>query len=171
MALNLEQSSGLTANFGNPVFANSGGANAQVSTTNATVYAINGQTYAGAIKASAVYTNLNDIQTGAAPTAIVGGKAAVVVTCFDTAGALRFAQGPIVDYTLTNPVAGQAILQMPSIPAGFCPIAYQVIKNKNTAGTAGWTYGASNFNASNLSFETAVQVCQLPNLAVANASA
>lgn len=170
MAYNLEQSSGLTAQFGNAVFANSGAANAQVATSNATTYAISGLAYNVAAKTSAVYANTNDMNTGVAAVSIVGAKAAVVVTGFDASGNLRFVQGPIVDFP-SGAVAGQVTLPLPSIPNGFAPIAYQVIKNKNTAGTAAWTYASSNFNASNLSFETAVQLAQMPNSAVYNASA
>lgn len=167
MALNLEQSSGLTAQLGNAVYANSGAANTNISTTNATVYAINGVAYSGAIKAAAAAptTDFN----GKTPTAILGGQAAVVVIGFDASGNLQFLQGPVASYT--NQVAVSTELQLPGIPAGFCPIAIQVIKNKNTAGTAGWTFGTSAFNAASVSFETAIQVIQLPNYGIFNQSA
>ena len=167
MALNLEQSSGLTAQFGNAVYANSGAANTNISTTNATTYCLSGVAYSGAIKAAAAAptTDFN----GKAPTAILGAQAAVVVIGFDSSGALQFLQGPVTAYT--NQVALSTHLVKPAIPAGFCPIAYQVIKNKNTAGTAGWTFGTSNFNAASVSFETAVQVAQLPNFGLFNQTA
>lgn len=169
MSLNLEQSSGLTAQFGNAVFANSGAANTNVSTTNATTYSINGFAYNAAAKAAAASatTDFNS----KTPTTILGGQAAVVVTGFDASGNLQFLQGPVVSYNLVNPQALQTLLPLPAIPSGFCPIAYQVIKNKNTAGTAGWVYGTGLFNASNLSFETAVQIAQLPNTGIYNQSA
>lgn len=167
MAQNLEQSSGLSANFGNTVFANSAGANAQVLTTTATTISTNGVISNFAIRATAVYASLLDAATGLAPPAILGGKAAVVVTGV-LAGALAFVQGPIVAH---SGAIGGTILPLPPIPNGFVPIAYQVIKNNNTAGTAGWVYGAGVFNAANLSFEPAIQVCQLPNFGIVNVSA
>lgn len=170
MSLSLENSTGLTANFGNTVFSSSGAANAQVLTTTATTIATNGVITNFAIRATAVYTSVLDANTGVAPPTILGAQGAVVVTGV-SGGVLAFVQGPIVTYPVSPAAAiGQVAFPLPSIPAGFVPIAYQVIKNKNTAGTAGWTYGASAFNAANLSFETAVQVCQLPSAGILNAS-
>lgn len=168
MALNLEQGSGYTAQFGNAVYANSAGANTNISTTNATTFTINGVQYnVAAIGAAAAPAT--DVRTGVAPPAILGAQCAVVVIGLNASGALRFVQGPIVSFPAGSAI-GDAVMQLPPMPANFCPIAYQVIKNKNTAGTAGWTFGTSNFNASNLSFETAVQLHTLPNTGIANAA-
>lgn len=168
MAYNLEQGAGYTAQFGNAVYANSGGANTNISTTNATTWTINGVAYnSAAIGAAAAPTT--DVRTGVAPPAILGAQAAVVVIGLNASGALRFVQGPIASFP-SGSAAGDVVLTLPPIPANFCPIAYQVIKNKNTAGTAGWTFGTSNFNASNLSFETAIQVHTLPTTGIVNAA-
>lgn len=172
MALQLAQSSNLTACFGAAGFANSGAANSQVLTATAVTLSTAGVASNFAIRSTAVYASTNDARTGVAPPAILGAQAAVVVAGV-VAGALVFTQGPIVSFPAGS-IAGDVSLQVPPIPAGFVPIAYQVIKNKNTAGTAPWTYANATtglFNASNLSFETAVQLCQLPGAAVSNASA
>jgi hypothetical protein len=167
MALSLEQSSNITAQFGNATYANSGAASTNISTSAATTFAIKGLAYNAAIQAAAAAptTDFNS----KTPPAILGAQAAVVVIGFNASGALQFLQGPVQSYT--NQVALSALLPLPAIPDGFCPIAYQVVKNKNTTGTAGWTFGTSLFNASNVSFETAVQVAQLPSAGVYNQSA
>lgn len=168
MALNLEQGSGYTAQFGNAVYANSGAANTNVSTTTATTFTIGGVQYnVAALTAAAAPTT--DVRTGVAPPAILGAQAAVVVIGLNASGALRFVQGPIVAFPSGSAI-GDVVLPLPPIPANFCPIAYQVVKNKNTAGTAGWTFGTSNFNAANVSTETAVQLHTLPNAAITNAA-
>lgn len=170
MSLNLENASGLTAQFGNAVYANSAAGNSNVSTTNVTTYAIAGFAYNVAAKAAAAFTNLNDFRTGLLPVAVLGGQAAVVVVGLDATGALQFVQGPVVAYNLVNPTVGQTVLPWPSLPNGFCPIAYQVIRNKNTAGTAGFTFGTSLFNAANVTLDAAVQIAQLPNYGITNVS-
>jgi hypothetical protein len=168
MSYNLEQGSGYTAQFGNAVYANSGGANTNISTTNATTYTIGGLQYnVASISAGAAPTT--DIRTGLAPVALLGAQACVFVIGLNAAGNLRVVQGPVVAFPVGSAI-GDVVLPLPPIPANFCPIAYQVIKNKNTAGTAAWTFGTSNFNVSNISSETAVQLHTLPNAAVANAA-
>jgi len=168
MSYNLEQGSGYTAQFGNAVYANSAGANTNISTTNATTYTIGGVQYnVATISAAAAPTT--DIRTGVAPPALLGGQACVVLIGLNASGALRFVQGPIVPFP-TGTGIGEASLPFAPVPANFCPIAYQVIKNKNTAGTAAWTFGTSNFNAANISTETAVQLHTLPNVVVTNAA-
>jgi len=169
MAYNLEQGSGYTAQFGNAVYANSGAANTNISTTNATTFTIGGLQYnVAALSAAAAPTT--DVRTGVAPPALLGAQAAVVVIGLNSSGALRFVQGPVVSFP-TGTAAGDVSLPLPAIPGNFCPIAYQVIKNKNTAGTAAWTFGTSNFNASNVASETAVQLHTLPNAGISNAAA
>jgi hypothetical protein len=168
MAYNLEQGSGYTAQFGNAVYANSGAANTNISTTNATTFTIGGtQHNVAAIVAAAAPTT--DVRTGVAPVALLGGQAAVFVIGLNASGQLRFVQGPVVPFP-SGTAAGEVNLPLPPIPANFCPIAYQVIKNKNTAGTAAWTFGTSNFNAANVASETAVQLHTLPNVPPANAA-
>lgn len=168
MSYNLEQGSGYTAQFGNAVYANSGGANTNISTTNATTYTIGGVQYnVAAITAAAAPTT--DVRTGVAPVALLGAQACVFVIGLNAAGQLRFVQGPVVAFPVGSAI-GDVIMSTPAIPANFCPIAFQVIKNKNTAGTAAWTFGTSNFNAANISSETAVQLHTLPNVAIANAA-
>jgi len=169
MSYNLEQGSGYTAQFGNAVYANSGAGNTNISTTNATTFTIGGRMFnVAAIGAAAAPTT--DVRTGVAPPAIAGGKCALVVIGLNASGALRFVQGPIAPFPAGTP-ASEAVMPLPTIPDGFCPIAFQVIKNRNTAGTAGWTFGTSNFNASNVATETAVQLHTLPNVSVVNAAA
>jgi hypothetical protein len=171
MSLNLENSSGLTANFGNAVFSNSGAGNTQVATSTATTVSTAGVVSNFAIRSTAVYASVLDANTAAVPPGIVGGKGAVVVSGL-VAGALTFVQGPIVNFPAGSAI-GSVVFPLPSIPTGFCPIAYQVIKNKNTAGTANFIYAdtsAGLFNAANVSFETAIQVCQLPNAGITNAA-
>lgn len=168
MSYNLEQGSGYTAQFGNAVYANSGAANANISTANATTYTLGGVQYnVAAIGAAAAPTT--DVRTGVAPVALLGAQACVFVIGLNAAGQLRVVQGPVVAFPVGSAI-GDVIMSPPAIPANFCPIAYQVIKNKNTAGTAAWTYGTSNFNAANVASETAVQLHTLPNVAIANAA-
>lgn len=169
MSYNLEQGVGYTAQFGNAVYANSAGANTNISTTNATTFTIGGLQYnVAAISAAAAPTT--DVRTGVAPVALLGAQACVFVIGLNASGALRFVQGPVASFP-SGTAAGEVVLTLPPMPANFCPIAYQVIKNKNTAGTAAWTFGTSNFNASNVASETAVQLHTLPTSAIVNAAA
>lgn len=169
MSYNLEQGVGYTAQFGNAVYANSGAGNTNISTANATTFTIGGVQYnVAALTAAAAPTT--DVRTGVAPVALLGAQACVFVIGLNASGALRFVQGPIVAFP-SGTAASEVVLPLPPMPANFCPIAYQVIKNKNTAGTAGWTFGTSNFNASNVASETAVQLHTLPSAAIVNAAA
>lgn len=169
MSYNLEQGVGYTAQFGNAVYANSGAGNTNISTANATTFTIGGVQYnVAALTAAAAPTT--DVRTGVAPVALLGAQACVFVIGLNASGALRFVQGPVASFP-SGTAAGEVVLTLPPMPANFCPIAYQVIKNKNTAGTAAWTFGTSNFNASNVASETAVQLHTLPASAIVNAAA
>lgn len=168
MAYNLEESSGLTAAFGSSGFATSGAGNTNISTSTAISYAVAGGIYAGAIKAAAAAA-ANDFATGVAAKPISGGQGALIVFGFDTSGNLQWTQGLVVPYT--NQAAGSTEFPLPSQGLSFAPIAYVIVKNKNTSGTAPWTMGSSFWNAANVSVETPIQVCQLPNFGVFNAAA
>ena len=169
MALNLEESSGLTAALGYPLFATSGAGNTNISTTNATAYSIYGNAYTATAQAAAA-APVTDFATGLSAPAISGGQGAVIVFGLNASGTLVWMQGKVLPYTNQSALSTEFFL--PTLgQAGFCPIAYVVVKNKNTAGTNPWIMGSGFWNASNLSFETPVQIVQLPNAGVFNQTA
>lgn len=156
--LTIKQPRGLTAAYTVPVLVMDDGATT-ISSTNATVYSIDGKIYT-----VAAYTNqatpTTDGNTGAAFTALAINRGCVLVFCQNAAGTLQIMQGPIatVDATseaFTSPDAPQ----FPFIPDASCPIGYTIAINDS--GGSAWTPGTSNWNATGLNDAT-VDVSTLP---------
>lgn len=103
------------------------------------VYCIRGKTY-NATGASNGATPTTDINTGAAFTAIAVNKASVFVFGYNAAGALKCAQGTIVDYSDAGTFS--VAPQFPALPDDFCPIGYELVKVISTGSS--WTMGSSN---------------------------
>lgn len=88
-------------------------------------------------------TPTTDAVTGLAFTPLTANKGTVVVIMLDTAGAIKAAQGSIVDLD-----AGGAMTlapQFPSVPSNMCPIGYIILKAGSTL-SGSWTFGSSNLS-------------------------
>jgi hypothetical protein len=120
------------------------GTTTTLTTTNTQLYSLKGKAYTKAAVANEA-TPTTDVNTGAAFTAVGVSKGCVFVICRDSAGAMKVAQGTIVDL---DGVAGSnaftnSLPQFPGLPDTVCPIGYVVVKVGTTG--AAWTFGASNF--------------------------
>jgi len=87
-------------------------------------------------------TPTTDILTGL-PITLTANKACVVVWLLDSAGTVRVAAGPVVDWN------GTSFNVPPPFPdidhTVYCPFATQMLKASSAAGTI--TFGSSNWNA------------------------
>lgn len=115
------------------------GTTTTTTTGSTSVYAIKGKAYSAAGAANAA-TPTTDANTGAAFTAIGLNKAGVFLICLNTSGALRIAQGGIVNYTDGGEFAEAPAF--PPVPADCCPIGYELVKVISTG--SAWTMGVSN---------------------------
>ena len=110
-------------------------------TTNAlTNYAINGRMYQAAAATNGA-TPTTDAATGAAFAPLTAGKSCIFVYAFDTAGAMKVVQGPLVNGA---GVTGKlSAVQFPVMPGGMAAVGYLYAQAGATlVGT--WTFGANN---------------------------
>jgi len=114
------------------------------STTGTTHFCIDGAAYTVAAATNAA-TPTTDVNTAAAFTAIAASKGCSFVWGYNAAGAVKVAQGPIVDLSTDADGANAKFTKVPpfpNFPADFCPIAYLI--TKVGASGAAWTMGSSN---------------------------
>lgn len=161
MALNLEQSSALTAVFatataGAALTGLSGGATTYSSS--AFGYALNGDAYAkGAVAGGTTPTT--DGNTGAAIT-LTANKARAIVWAVNAAGTVLVYAGSIVDWVDTS--ANSTACPLPNLPGNVAPFAAHTVQaGSTTSGT--WTFGSSNWNATGIAAITVRNLCQLRN--------
>jgi len=121
-------------------------------------YAIKGLAYAKA-QVSGGATPTTDAVTAAAFVALAASQACVFVFCFDSAGAIKVAQGKPQAWTDTS--ARSVATPFPVLPDTLCPFAYAVIQNGSTG--SAWTFGTSNWNATGVGTITPVNVQMLPS--------
>lgn len=88
-------------------------------------------------------TPTTDAVTGLAFTPLTAGKGTVVVIMLDTTGAIKAAQGSIVDLD----AGGNFVLgpQFPSVPSNMCPIGYILLRGGSTL-VGSFTFGSSNLS-------------------------
>lgn len=98
-----------------------------------------------------------DFATGAAFVPLTStasaGSACALVFGITAAGALRLVQGPATPTDLgvtTTPGAFRLAPQFPSIPDGFCPIGYTIVRTSPsvptfTVGTSSWANNSTTF--------------------------
>lgn len=113
-------------------------------TANAVQYAIDGKAYSKSAVTNGA-TPTTDVNTAAAFTAVGASKGCVFVFGFNAAGAIKVAQGEIVDITTDADGANASFLdypEFPSLPDDFAAFGYMVTK-VGASGTA-WTFGSSN---------------------------
>jgi len=139
-------------------------------------FCINGKAYVTVAANNTAVTSMLDPNTGIAPVGVGAQKGCIFLALATSAGTvatLRFVQSEIVDleadsaaYTAgafkTNP-------EWPSVPEGYCPIGYFVVKvasdytagAKHVFGTTSVATGAMNSAATAYAI-TATSICALP---------
>lgn len=161
MALNLEQSSGLTAIFATATAgAALTGLSGAVTTysTSAFGFALNGRHFARAAVAGGA-TPTTDSNTSAAIT-LVANQARAIVWAVDSGGTIRVYAGPVVSWTDTS--ANSTVCPLPALPGTVAPFAAHTVQaGSTTSGT--WTFGSSNWNATGIAAITVRNLCQLDN--------
>ena len=108
-------------------------------------------------------TPTTDAVTAAAFKVLTDNKATVLVLGINAAGAIKMAQGSIVDTEVgVTTTAGAFILapQFPSLPDDFCPLAYLLVRTAPSA--SDWTPGTSSWTATGITASAVVQIGSLP---------
>lgn len=118
------------------------GTTTTITTTGATVYAIDGKAYTTAALTNQAHPT-TDVNTGAAFVGVPIGYGSVFVYGYNAAKALKCAQGQVV--ALDSAYNFTVAPQFPAMPADFCPIGYMTIKAG--AGSSTWTAATSNQSA------------------------
>lgn len=105
-----------------------------------------------------------DATTGAAFVALTANQATVLVWGVNAAGAIKLAQGSIVNTeTGVTTTAGAFISlpQFPALPDDFCPIAYNLVRTSPTG--SAFTAGTTAWAASGITCSTAKNISTLPD--------
>lgn len=142
-----QRTSGLTCSFANVVLAL--GTTSTYTTTNSTACSIGGKWAAVLTAQTNAATPTTDATTGAAFLPLTPNKATVIVFGINAAGAIKMAQGSIVDTAVgVTTTVGDFIMapQFPALPDDFCPLAYALVRTAPSAAT--WTPGTSSWTAS-----------------------
>jgi hypothetical protein len=124
-------------------------------------YSIQGKIYYKAAVTNGA-TPTTDYGTGAAFLGIKANYGGVFVICLDSSGAFKVVQGEIVALDAAGAFVNAP--EFPLIPAGICPIGYELIQAGSTAdATTGWVMGSSNQSSVTGITYTLVDVCTLPS--------
>lgn len=151
---------GVTLNTTNAVLA--AGTTSTYSTTNTTACIIQGKWGTTLAAQTNTATPTTDVNTGAAFVAQTDNTACVYVFGVNAAGAIKVAQGSIVDTEVgvtTTAGAFKVGPQFPTLPDDFCPIGYVLVRTAPSA--SDWTFGSSNWTATGIT-TAFVNVGQLP---------
>lgn len=143
---------GISASLAAPVFALHSAATT-LDSTGALSWTIKGKAYTLAALTTEA-TPTTDAVTGAAFKPVIGGgsvsgaygNGSVFVLCRDAAKASKVVQGSIVPLGSDGNFVPGNLPQFPEIPDTLAPVGYVVCKAGNTAATAGWIFGTSNFS-------------------------
>jgi len=158
-AMNLR---GLTMNLVNAGLV--AGNTSTYTTTATTVCSINGKFATGLTTQTNTATPTTDVNTGAAFVAQTDNTACVYVFGVNAAGAIKVAQGSIVDTEVgitTTAGAFKSPPQFPTLPDDFCPIGYILVRTAPSA--SDFTFGTSSWTATGITAATAVNVTSLPD--------
>jgi hypothetical protein len=133
-------------------------------TTSATTSCVIGGKFATQLSAQTnTATPTTDVNTGAAFVAQTDNTACVYVFGINAAGAIKVAQGSIVDTQVgvtTTAGAFRIGPQFPTMPDDFCPIGYVLVRTAPSA--SDFTFGSSAWDATGVTSATMVNVCTLP---------
>lgn len=154
---------GTTFNHVNATLIHTAGAAKTFATAVTSACSIRGKFAVALAAGVAKVTPVLDAQTGVEFVALGINRATVLVWGVNAAGAAVLAQGTIEPTAPgVGAVAGDFITvpQFPTLPADFCPIAYQLIRTAPTA--ASFIIGTSNWNATGVTVSVAQNVSVLP---------
>jgi hypothetical protein len=104
-----------------------------------------------------------DANTGVAFLALQPNQTCCLVIGQNTAGAIKYVQGPIIPNTVgvtTTVGAFYVAPQFPELPSDFCPLAYTVVRTAPSA--AAWVPGTGAWAASGVTCTTFKNVAMLP---------
>jgi hypothetical protein len=163
MADNLNFPQGITINL-TPVTGLVAGATSTYTTTVTTNAVINGKPTVALTAQTAQPTPTLDATTGLAFNALAPNKCCSLVFGINAAGAIKMAQGPIIDTNVGVTTTVGALIrdpQFPPLPDDFCPLGYTVVRTAPSA--AAWIPGTGSWTASGVSASTFQAVAQLPN--------
>lgn len=135
--MSVERSAGFTGCLSKATLA--AGTTTTVKTTGTTVFAIDGKAYSHAALSNAAAPT-TDVVDGNAFTAVGVNQGSIFVHGFNSAGALKVAQGSVEDLD----AGGNFVTapRNPAFPDDFAPFGYLVVKVGATG--SAWTYGSSN---------------------------
>lgn len=120
------------------------GAEKVYDTTAAISYCIDGVLYSKATVTDGV-TPTTDANTGAAFVALSEDQGCTFLWLLNAAGTVAVAQGPVRDLDPDSGAFEAGPPQLPAVPDGYCPFAYQIVKY---TGSSTWLFGTGNWNAS-----------------------
>lgn len=133
-------------------------------TTTATTSCVIGGKFATQLSAQTnTATPTTDVNTGAAFVAQTDNTASVYVFGINAAGAIKVAQGTIVDTEVgvtTTAGAFKVGPQFPTLPDDFCAIGYVLVRTAPSA--SDWTFGSSSWGATGIT-TAFVNVSTLPS--------
>lgn len=139
------------------------GTTSTYTTTATTVCSIGGKFATGLSAQTNTATPTTDVNTGAAFVAQTDNTACVYVFGVNAAGAIKVAQGSIVDTetgVTTTAGAFKVGPQFPTLPDDFCSIGYIIVRTAPSA--SDFTFGSSSWTATGITAATAVNVSTLP---------
>lgn len=105
-----------------------------------------------------------DATTGAAFVPLAANQATVLVWGVNEAGAIKLAQGSIVNTEVGVTTTAGAFInapQFPALPEDFCPIAYGLVRTSPTG--SAFTAGTTSWTASGITCSTVKNIAALPD--------
>lgn len=153
--------SGLTINLSNAGLA--AGTTTTYSTTATTAHAIRGIFGTTLAAQTNTASPTTDVNTGAAFVAMAANQACCYLWGVNAAGAIKVAQGSIVDTEVgvtTTAGAFKLAPQFPAIPDDFCPIGYCTVRTSPTG--SAFTFGTTQWAASGIT-TTFKNISMLPS--------
>lgn len=150
-----------TVNMSNAGLA--AGTTSTYTTTATTAHVINGKYGTTLAAQTNTATPTTDVNTGAAFVAQAANQASVYVFGVNAAGAIKVAQGSIVNTetgVTTTAGAFKEAPQFPSLPDDFCAIGYAVVRTSPTG--SAFTMGSTGWAASGIT-STFKNVAVLPD--------
>lgn len=139
------------------------GTTSTYTTTATTVCSIGGKFATGLAAQTNTASPTTDATTGLAFVPLTANQATVLVWGVNAAGAIRLAQGQIVNTEVgIATTAGNFVTlpQFPSLPDDFCPIGYQLVRTSPTGSS--FTPGTTAWAASGITCSVIKNVAMLP---------
>ena len=139
------------------------GTTSTYTTTATTVCSIGGKFATGLAAQTNTASPTTDATTGLAFVPLTANQCTVLVWGINAAGAIKLAQGQIVNTEVgIGTAAGNFVTlpQFPSLPDDFCPIGYQLVRTSPTG--SAFTAGTTAWAASGITCSVIKNVSMLP---------